>query len=131
MVSLMFKVDHSVRFDHGNRSFIRSSESFGNKRASKARKAEHHHPADLWKHEPWMEPWQHAGCCSDRRLLEQSAGSRAYFDDIRDAGFKSVRIPVTWDSHIGSAPEYPIDTDWMNRVEEVTDWALEREFTSC
>ena len=26
------------------------------------------------------------------------------------------------------APEYPIDTDWMNRVEEVTDWALEREF---
>ncbi|MDA7025825.1 cellulase family glycosylhydrolase [Bacillus sp. CLL-7-23] len=25
------------------------------------------------------------------------------FDDIRDAGFKSVRIPVTWNSHIGKA----------------------------
>ncbi|WP_026587003.1 cellulase family glycosylhydrolase [Bacillus sp. NSP9.1] len=50
------------------------------------------------------------------------------FDDIRDAGFKSVRIPVTWDSHIGSAPGYKIDSGWMNRVEKVTDWALERDF---
>ncbi|GIN67372.1 MULTISPECIES: cellulase family glycosylhydrolase [Bacillus] len=50
------------------------------------------------------------------------------FDDIRAAGFKSVRIPVTWDSHIGSAPEYTIAPEWMNRVEEVTDWALERDF---
>lgn len=44
MVSLMFKVDHSVRFDHRNRSFIRSSESFGNELASKASEAEQHRP---------------------------------------------------------------------------------------
>lgn len=50
------------------------------------------------------------------------------FDDIREAGFKSVRIPVTWDSHIGGAPDYKIAPEWMNRVEQVTDWALKRDF---
>ncbi|PTM59508.1 cellulase family glycosylhydrolase [Desmospora activa] len=50
------------------------------------------------------------------------------FDDIKNSGFKSVRIPVTWDSHIGPGPEYRIDDSWMRRVEQVTDWALERDF---
>ncbi|SDZ05439.1 Aryl-phospho-beta-D-glucosidase BglC, GH1 family [Evansella caseinilytica] len=50
------------------------------------------------------------------------------FDDIKAAGFKSIRLPVTWDSHIGSGPNYEIDEGWMDRVEEVTDWALARDF---
>ncbi|MGF7032148.1 endoglucanase [Paenibacillus mucilaginosus] len=48
------------------------------------------------------------------------------FEDIRAAGFRSVRIPVTWDSKIGSAPDYIIDPARLDRVEEVVDWALER-----
>ncbi|MGE6631439.1 cellulase family glycosylhydrolase [Bacillus sp. NPDC077027] len=54
--------------------------------------------------------------------------SERTFDDIKAAGFKSVRIPVTWDAHIGSAPNYTIDEKWMKRVEQVTDWALQRDF---
>ncbi|TWK02298.1 Endoglucanase D [Bacillus licheniformis] len=86
-------------------------------------------PADLLEN---MSPGWNLGNTLDAVPTEGSWNNPPVrehtFDDIRDAGFKSVRIPVTWDSHIGSAPEYPIDTDWMNRVEEVTDWALEREF---
>ncbi|TBL68319.1 cellulase family glycosylhydrolase [Paenibacillus thalictri] len=49
------------------------------------------------------------------------------FDDIVKAGFKSVRIPITWDVYIGPGPDYKIDHDWMNRVEQVIDWALKRD----
>lgn len=44
---------------------------------------------------------------------------------IAAQGYKSIRIPVTWDSHIGGAPNYTIDAAYMNRVKEVTQWALD------
>ena len=43
---------------------------------------------------------------------------------IRDQGFDTIRIPVTWEPHMGDAPEYTIDPAWMSRVEEVVDWAM-------
>lgn len=50
------------------------------------------------------------------------------FDDIKKAGFKAVRIPITWTYHLYPAPDYEVDPKWMDRVEEVVDWALERDF---
>ncbi|MCM1023806.1 MAG: glycoside hydrolase family 5 protein [Prevotella sp.] len=40
-------------------------------------------------------------------------------------GFETIRIPVTWDEHIGGAPNYIVNKAWMDRVEEVVDWALD------
>ena len=45
------------------------------------------------------------------------------FDAVRKAGFKSVRIPVSWMGHIGNAPEYRIEKAWMDRVAEVVGYA--------
>ncbi|MCL2804860.1 MAG: glycoside hydrolase family 5 protein [Treponema sp.] len=39
-------------------------------------------------------------------------------------GFDNVRIPVTWGSKIGPAPDYIIDYAWLNRVEEVVEYVL-------
>ncbi|KAG8918052.1 hypothetical protein FRC02_002681 [Tulasnella sp. 418] len=51
------------------------------------------------------------------------------FDDIKAAGFKSVRIPVTWTHHFQTeAPSYTVDPTFMTRVETVVDWALARDF---
>lgn len=51
------------------------------------------------------------------------------FDDILDAGFKSVRIPVTWADHMASeSPDWEVDAEWMDRVETVVDQVLERGF---
>lgn len=50
-----------------------------------------------------------------------------YFDDIKAAGFQVVRIPVRWDQHTDSVPPYTIDEQWMERVEQVVDWALSRD----
>ena len=45
------------------------------------------------------------------------------FYGVKDAGFTSVRIPVTWMGHMGSAPSYQVDEAWMNRVAEVVQYA--------
>ncbi|OOM70870.1 endoglucanase D precursor [Clostridium puniceum] len=43
--------------------------------------------------------------------------TKAMIDKIKASGFNTVRIPVTWDGHVGSAPNYTIDKKWLNRVE--------------
>lgn len=45
------------------------------------------------------------------------------FEAVKAAGFDTVRIPVTLLSAIDSAPEYKIDSAWLNRVKEVVDYA--------
>lgn len=42
---------------------------------------------------------------------------------IADAGFKTIRIPVSWHNHVDE--NYRISEAWMNRVQEVAYWALE------
>ncbi|RYP59055.1 hypothetical protein DL769_008704 [Monosporascus sp. CRB-8-3] len=50
------------------------------------------------------------------------------FDDVKAAGFMSVRIPVTYTHHFTSeSPDWTIDPDWLQRVEDVVDMALERD----
>lgn len=44
---------------------------------------------------------------------------------VKNAGFKTVRIPITWAPHLGDAPDYKIDEDWLARVKQIVDWVLE------
>ena len=50
----------------------------------------------------------------------------SYFDAYVEAGFTNVRIPVRWDQHTATSPPFAVDAAWMNRVEQVVDWGLER-----
>ncbi len=51
----------------------------------------------------------------------------AYFDMYVEAGFDLIRIPVRWDKHTGNTSPYRINETWMQRVEEVVGWGLERD----
>lgn len=51
--------------------------------------------------------------------------TRELFAYVKASGFDSIRIPVTWAQHLGDAPDYTIDKAWLDRVNEVVDWALE------
>lgn len=42
---------------------------------------------------------------------------------VKNAGFKTIRIPVSYLNKIGGAPNYTIDRAWLNRVKEVVDYA--------
>lgn len=44
---------------------------------------------------------------------------------LKAAGFKTLRLPVSWDDHTGAAPDFTIDAAWMNRVEEIANYALD------
>ncbi len=50
------------------------------------------------------------------------------FDDFKTAGFNTVRIPVRWDKHTLPNAPYTVDEVWLDRVEQVVDWGLERDF---
>ncbi|MDE7223435.1 MAG: glycoside hydrolase family 5 protein [Acetatifactor sp.] len=47
-------------------------------------------------------------------------------DAVIDQGFNVIRIPVSWGGHMGGAPEYNILPAWMDRVQEVVDYAYNR-----
>lgn len=53
--------------------------------------------------------------------------TKAMIDMIRQKGFKTVRIPVTWKGHFGEPPDYSIDGQWMDRVEEVVNYVLDND----
>lgn len=49
--------------------------------------------------------------------------TKKMIDAVKNAGFNTVRIPVTWQPHIGEAPDYTIDKAWLDRVQQIVDWA--------
>lgn len=49
--------------------------------------------------------------------------TQATFDNLKANGFSTVRIPVTWMGHIGDAPEYAVETAWLDRVAEIAGYA--------
>ncbi|MBK8808959.1 MAG: cellulase family glycosylhydrolase [Bacteroidales bacterium] len=53
--------------------------------------------------------------------------TQAIIDKIATRGFKTLRLPVTWDLHIGAAPNYTIDKAWLDRVEVVANYAFKND----
>ena len=45
---------------------------------------------------------------------------------IKAAGFQTIRIPVSWHNHV-SGDNYTISDVWMNRVQEVIDYAVNED----
>lgn len=53
--------------------------------------------------------------------------TKQLIDEIKAAGFNTLRVPTTWQSHIGPAPDYIVDTDWMDRVQEVVNYGISND----
>ena len=51
--------------------------------------------------------------------------TEAMIEAIQNAGFSSIRVPVSWHDHV-SGPDHEISEKWLNRVQEVVDWAYNR-----
>ena len=43
---------------------------------------------------------------------------------VKAQGFNTIRIPVSYLSKIGEAPDYTIDSAWLDRVQEVVDYVV-------
>ena len=57
----------------------------------------------------------------------QPVTTHEMLDKIHELGFNTVRMPVSWGLHTSGAPDYVIDEDWMDRVEEVVNYALDND----
>jgi len=62
----------------------------------------------------------------DAPIREESWGNprttQEMIDAVLAAGFRTLRIPVTWHWHMGPEPDYTIDPVWLARVKEVVDY---------
>lgn len=50
------------------------------------------------------------------------ATTQEMIQKVAETGFKTLRLPVTWHDHMDA--DYTISKDWLDRVQEVVDWAL-------
>ena len=51
--------------------------------------------------------------------------TKELLETVIDAGFNVIRIPVSWNDHIYLNDNYRIEESWMDRVQEVVDYAYD------
>lgn len=61
------------------------------------------------------------------QLWNNPVTTEANIQALKDAGFNLIRIPVTWTKVADPDNNYTIRTDWMQRVTQVVDWAIDRD----
>lgn len=44
---------------------------------------------------------------------------------VHQAGFNTLRLPVSWHNHVDE--NFTINTPWLDRVQQVVDWAMARD----
>ena len=42
---------------------------------------------------------------------------------LKEAGFDTVRLPIRWSAHAEETAPYPIDPEFLARVDEIVGWA--------
>ncbi len=57
----------------------------------------------------------------------QPLTTKDMIDKLAELGFKTIRIPTSWGKHTSGAPDYAIDEKWMDRVQEIVDWAMDND----
>lgn len=50
--------------------------------------------------------------------------TRAMITKLHQAGFQTLRLPVSWRNHV-TDDRFTISESWLTRVQEVVDWALD------
>ena len=51
--------------------------------------------------------------------------TQAMIKAVAEKGFNAIRIPVRWINHVNNTSEMAVKPEWLARVKEVVDWALE------
>ena len=76
-----------------------------------------------------MQPGWNLGNTFDAGGGETSWGNpvvtKEFIQGLKNQGYRSIRIPITWNDHLGSGPEYKIQEEFADRTREVVGWALD------
>jgi endoglucanase len=76
-----------------------------------------------------MQPGTNWGNTLDAVPNETSWGApmttQLMIQGLAAKGYKSLRLPVTWNTHMGPAPDYTIDPAFIDRVAQIVQWGLD------
>lgn len=55
--------------------------------------------------------------------------TKSMIDNVKNAGFRTLRIPVSWGQHTSNNGQYQfmIDDAWLKRVKEVVDYGIDND----
>ncbi len=69
----------------------------------------------------------HTGFTPAETLWQPTKTTKELITAVHDAGFNTVRIPITWGNMIDDANGYAINEMWMNRVQEIVDYCVSQD----
>lgn len=93
----------------------------------------------------WIEAWSQRTPADYEQAWGQPQITRELIHMFKEAGFKAIRVPVTWYPHMGDVivdpaqtdwkpiwdidtwTGYDIDPQWMRRVREVVDYVIDED----
>ena len=67
----------------------------------------------------------HTGLTPSETAWQPAVTTKATIKLIHDAGFNTVRVPVTWGNMINA--DYSVRESWMNRVQDIVDYCIEQD----
>lgn len=66
----------------------------------------------------------HTGFTPSETIWQSVETTQALMKAVHDAGFNTVRVPVTWGNMIDDENNFAIDEAWMSRVQDIVDYAV-------
>ena len=66
----------------------------------------------------------HTGFTPGETVWQPTVTTQRTIDAVHDAGFSTIRIPVTWGTMIDDENGYRINEAWLSRVQEIVDYAI-------
>ncbi len=69
----------------------------------------------------------HSGFTPGETVWQPTATTQKLIDAVHDAGFSTMRLPVTWGTMIDDENGYKIDEAWLSRVQDIADYAVKQD----
>ncbi len=69
----------------------------------------------------------HTGFTPNEILWQPVKTTKNLIKAVHDAGFNTIRIPVTWGTMIDDDNNYAIDEAWISRVQDIVDYAVSQD----
>ncbi len=69
----------------------------------------------------------HSGFTPSETAWQSAVTTKEYIKALHDAGYNTVRIPVTWGNMIDDENGYAINETWLNRVQDIVDYCVEQD----
>lgn len=73
----------------------------------------------------WIDQYTAAEPADFEKAWGNPVTTKALITAVKNSGFNTVRVPVTWNQHIDAKGN--IDKEWLDRVQEVVDYVISQD----